>query len=116
LLTRSPRGPCARVKRCIEAAEKVYPIYGYYGELEVGLTICGVMKVKLEFPSHILLRGRGNISETAMIYIQRTIDLRELDMLHEIFKSIFNEYCRWFNLSWDDDVIMSFISESFPME
>jgi len=71
-----------------------------------------VMNVKLEFPGHILLRGRDNISETAMIYIQRTIDLRELDMLHEIFKSIFNEYCRWFNLSWDDNIITSLISET----
>ena len=108
--------PLLFLKRCIEAAEKIYPIFGYHGELEVGLTICGVMNVKLEFPRHILLRGRGNISETPMIYIQRTIDLRELDLLHEIFKSVFNEYCRWFNLSWDDSFITMLISELFPME
>ncbi len=102
--------PLQFLKRCIEAAEKVYPIFGYHGELEVGLTICGVINVKLEFPRHILLRGRGNISETPMIYIQRTIDLRELDRLHEIFKSIFNEYCRCFNLSLDDNMITSLIS------
>ena len=107
--------PLKFLKRCIEAAEKVYPIFGYHGEIEVGLSICGVKNVTLEFPPRILLRGGGNISETPMIYIQRTIDLRELDMLHEIFKSIFNEYCRWFDLSWDDDSITMLISELFPL-
>jgi hypothetical protein len=107
--------PLQFLKRCIEAAEKVYPIFGYHGEIEVGLSINGVNNVKLEFPSRILVREGGNICEIPMIYIQRTIDLRELDMLHEIFKSIFNEYCRWFDLSWDDDTITSFISELYPL-
>ncbi len=106
--------PLQFLKRCIEAAEKVYPIFGYHGELEVGLSICGVMNVKLDFPDNFLLRGHGNISETAMIYIQRTFDLREPNKLPEIFKSILNEYCRWFDISFTDEMLAMLIPEAFP--
>jgi len=107
--------PLKFLKRCIEAAEKVYPIFGYHGELEVGLSISGVMNVKLEFNKRILIRGGSNICEIPMIYIQRTIDLRELEKLPELFKSIFNEYCRFFDLSWDDDSITILLSELYPL-
>ena len=107
--------PLEFLKRCIEAAEKVYPIFGYHGELEVGLSICGVNNVKLEFPVNFLLRGHGNICEIPMIYIQRTLDLRELDTLPEIFKDILNEYCRWFNISFDDETLAMLIAELYPL-
>lgn len=107
--------PLQFLKRCIEAAEKVYPIFGYHGELEVGLSINGMKNVKLEFPVFYLLRGGSNISEIPMIYIQRTIDLREPDKLPEIFKSVFNEYCRWFDLSLDENLITSLLSDLNPL-
>ena len=106
--------PLLFLKRCIEAAKNVYPIFGYHGELEVGLTIMGVSNVKLEFPSLFFRRG-DYISESSTIYIQRTIDLRELEKLPELFTSIFNEYCRWFGLSLDNNTITSLFSEFFPM-
>ena len=103
------------LKDCIEAATSVYPILGYHGELEVGLTICGVYKVKIEFPQVFFPRG-DYLSEYEEIYIQRTIDLRELEKLPDLFTSIFNEYFRSFSLALEDNVITKFTSDLYPIE
>ena len=107
--------PLIFLKDCIEAATSVYPILGYHGELEVGLTICGVYKVKIEFPQVFFPRG-DYLSEYEEIYIQRTIDLRELEKLPDLFTSIFNEYFRSFSLALEDNVITKFTSDLYPIE
>ena len=106
--------PLQFLKRCIDAAESVYPIFGYYGEIEVWLNICGLQDVRLEFPIHFHIRGSKNNCQTAMINIQKTIDLRDPDALFAIFKSILEEYCRWFNIAFDDETLSILVTETFP--
>lgn len=107
--------PMFFLRECITSAKKIYPIFGYHGELAVGLTISGLKNVKLEFP-RLFRFGRDFIIESPRIHIHRTIDLRELEKLPELFKSIFNEYCRSFGLSLEEDFITRLFSEFYPME
>jgi len=107
--------PMLFLKRCIEAAKKVYPIFGYHGELGVGLTICGVLNVKIISPKYRFFRGDFT-SESNVIHIPRTIDLRELEKLPELFRSIINDYCRSFGLSLESNKITRLISEFYSME
>lgn len=96
----------------LKTAKRFYSHFGFYGEISIGFTICGVENVKLGFPKRRHLFDEY-VCERPEIYIQRSLKLDEFDDLKSILEDIFRELCRWFGLVLEEKVVSEIVAEIF---
>jgi len=96
--------------KALKAAREIYPHFGFYGELAVGLIIVGTQNLLLGFPANRYL-DRDYRCEKAEIFINRTIQYDELFNFKELIQDIINEFCLYFGLELNKEIISEIADE-----
>jgi hypothetical protein len=96
----------------LRIASRLYGHFGFYGDISVGLTICGAKNLRLELPRHRYLTDE-HPSEHSQIYIERTPTFNQLHDIGSILRDVFRELCRWFGLVLDEKNISDMIAEIY---
>ena len=96
--------------KALKAGREIYPHFGFYGELAVGLTIVGTKNLLLGFPKNRPLY-RNYQCNYEKIFINRTIQYDELLNFEDLIQDIINEFCLHFELELRKEIISEIADE-----
>jgi len=97
--------------KALEAAQKIYSHFGFYGDLSVGLTIVNVKDLVLGFPKN---RYADNFRcEKKVISISKDLRYDELTHLNGIMEDIFQELCMHFGAVLPEKTTVDIVKEVF---
>jgi len=96
----------------LQIANRFYSHFGFYGDISVGLTICGAKNLRLGLPRRRYLTDE-HPCEYSQIYIERTVAFDQLHDIGSILRDIFRELCRWFGLVPSEEHISEIMAEIY---
>lgn len=97
--------------KALKAAQKIYPHFGSYGDLSVGLTIVNTKNLLLGFPKYRHLEEFR--CKTNAIRISKNLRYDELTHLNKIMEEIFKEICIEFGAIFPEQIVVDIVNEIF---
>lgn len=80
------------IARSLRASKEIYVHFGYFGDIKIGYTLCGVENIRLGFPPPFFPRTLL-ISKRPTLFIQKIVKYDEFlngsKLLFDIFQELF---------------------------